>query len=196
MPSRFIDFSKPQPYVEHILRYISSGEVLDLGAGWGRNTRFFTDHGFSVTAVDDDNDAIAALRKYSASSKRPVELIQEDIRDWRPDQRRYAIVLCTMVLHFLENENEVAAVLTRVQDVTKEGGINVVSVYTSRNPAGLRPYLMSPGHIVGYYRNWTLLDTYEGLGRIYCSKSSGRPTRDFVERVTAQKGGTEGSTSE
>jgi tellurite methyltransferase len=190
MPSRFIDFSQPQPYVEHALRFVPPGEALDLGAGSGRNTRFFSDRGFSVTAVDDDDETILALRENNKSFKRPAMVIQADIRDWRPGHRRYAIVLCTMVLHFLENDDEVAAVLTHMQDATQEGGINVVSVYTSRNPAGLRPYLMPPGNLVGYYRKWTLLDTYEGLGRLYRSKDSGRSTRDYVQRVTAQKGGT------
>lgn len=187
MSLQLIDFSKPQPYVKYVLNYVKSGEALDLGAGSGRNTRFLADHGFEVTAIDDDKEAIAGLRKYRPKSKRSVKLIHADIRDWRSESCRYDLVLCTMVLHFLTNEQEFRSVLTRIQDATKDGGINVISVYTNRNQAGVRPYLIAPTRLGAYYHKWALLDTYEGLGRPYRTEGVDQPVRDYVERVTAQK---------
>lgn len=121
---------------QHAIRYLpKGGEVLDLGTGNGRNAKFFATHGFAVTALDSDEATIAALRRVCAHEQLSMRLVQADVRSWRSD-RSYAAILCTMVLHFLSSEEEVAAVLGEMRAATKKGGINVVSIYTSRNRLG------------------------------------------------------------
>ena len=45
-----LDISKNR---DLFLSYISkAGHILDLGCGSGRDSRFFLDHGYSVTAID------------------------------------------------------------------------------------------------------------------------------------------------
>jgi SAM-dependent methyltransferase len=179
-------FSHPQPYVADVLQWRSHGTLLDVGAGWGRSARYFAEHGFAVTAVDHTPNAIARLRAYGAESGRAIEVIACDLRGFTPTAQ-YDVVLCTMVLHFLSSETEVDDAISLLQRATKLGGINVVSVYTSRNPAGLRSYLAPPGTLSRHYRTWTRLDYYEGPGRWHVPPEGGARRRHCLERLTARK---------
>lgn len=178
--------SHPQPYVADLLRWRSDGRLLDVGAGWGRNARYFAEHGFAVTAVEHTPDAIARLQTYNASASRTIEIIASDLRGLRLTAQ-YDVVLCTMVLHFLSTEMEIAQAIALLQGATTAGGINVVSLYTSRNSLGLRPCLASPGTLAAAYRGWSQLDYYEGPGRWYVPPMGGSKRRHYVERMTARK---------
>jgi tellurite methyltransferase len=181
-----IYLSHPQPYVRDVLRWCNKGTLLDVGAGWGRNTRYFADRGFAVTAVDTTPDAIARLRAYSAESGHAIKVIQQDLRDLTLTTR-YDVVLCTMMLHFLSTEAEVAEAISKLQEATSADGINVVSLYTSHNPPGLKPYLAAPGALVAAYRRWLQLDYYEGPGRWHVPSGGGPRRRNYLERLTARK---------
>jgi 2-polyprenyl-3-methyl-5-hydroxy-6-metoxy-1,4-benzoquinol methylase len=185
MAASLIDVTKPQPYVAAVLQYISKGTVLDIGAGWGRNARFFADHGFSVTAVDHSPEAVAQLASYHTRAGRSITAICADIRAFTSGAT-YDVVLCTMVLHFLRSRTEVAEAVGRIQAMTKPGGLNVISLFTDRNPRGLRPYLASKNELRDYYASWKLIDAYEGLGQRFLPQPSGPPTRHYASRITAQ----------
>ncbi len=178
--------SHPQPYVRDVLRWCSRGTLLDVGAGWGRNARYFADRGFVVTAVDSTPDAVARLRALSAKSGNAIVVIQRDLRSITLTTH-YDVVLCTMALHFLSSEIEVAEAISLLQGATRAGGVNVVSLYTSRNPRGLKPYLAPPGTLSASYRRWSQLDYYEGPGRWHVPPAGGPRRRHYVERLTARK---------
>jgi SAM-dependent methyltransferase len=158
---------------------------LDLGAGFGRNARFFAEHGFVVTAVDNSPEALSSLRNLGDR----VLVIDSDIRELFPllVPRTFDVILCRMALHFLRSASEVCAAIEDMQRVTKLGGLNVVSLFTTRNPVGVRPYLMPPGELRDHYSAWKILDAYEGLSGWFQSRGGSPPVRHYVERITAQR---------
>jgi tellurite methyltransferase len=186
MAAELIDFTKPQSYVAAVLRYVKGGSMLDLGAGWGRNARFFADHHFDVTAVDNAPEAVEQLKNYRSPSGKSIHAVCADIRHFRSEDV-YDVVLCTMVLHYLDSAVEVTAALARIKTMTKPGGLNVVSMYSNRNPRGLRPYLARPDELADYYLGWDVIDAYEGLGRRFKPQSSGPPVRHYSSRITARR---------
>jgi tellurite methyltransferase len=186
MAAELIDFTKPQSYVAAVLQYVKGGSVLDLGAGWGRNARFFADHGFDVTAVDNAPQAVEYLNSYRTLGGKSIGAVCEDVRQFRSDDV-YDVVLCTMVLHYLRSTAEVAAVLAQIKAMTKPRGLNVVSTYSNRNPRGLRPYLARPSELADSYLDWDVIDAYEGLGRRFKPQPSGPPTRHYSSRITARR---------
>lgn len=163
--------------------------MLDLGAGWGRDARYFADHGFAVTAVDNRPAALASLQSYRAKKALRYSVISADIRDLPTsvELQSYDVVLCRMVLHFLRSRAEVASAIAAMQRMTNPSGINVVSLFTDRNPVGLRPYLAKPGELPAYYAGWRIVDSYEGLGRWLRPKPGALRTRHYVTRLTAQR---------
>jgi SAM-dependent methyltransferase len=145
--------------------------ILDLGSMTCANATYLAAHGHCITAVDND-DMSLGMGKFLAQEvgvpDKNLKTVQMDMRDL-PRDNKYDVVLSRMALHFLEEE-EAQATLEVMREVTNPGGFNIVSAYTSDNPAeeitmrGLR-YMFRPGELAaGYRRNgWQMHRDVEGL---------------------------------
>jgi SAM-dependent methyltransferase len=73
-------------------------KVVDVCCGMGRHARALSNHGYSVTGVDRDADAIAKARELGGSPNYVVA----DIRDYRPEPGAFdvAIVMGQSFGHF------------------------------------------------------------------------------------------------
>ena len=54
---------RPENFVSKIPELISSGSVLEIGAGEGRNALYLAEHGLDVTAQDLSEVAIEKIQK-------------------------------------------------------------------------------------------------------------------------------------
>lgn len=138
---------EPRQLVYDILKYRESGTVLDLGAGFGRHALFLAHKGFVVTAIENDEDKILSLRKKTEELGIPISIVQSDIRGFETP-RKFDIVIATMVLHFLPQQ-EVPEMVRKMQDWTTQDGLNVVSIYTEQNIENLREYLFKQNELKG-----------------------------------------------
>ena len=69
-----------------------------------------------------------------------------------------------MVLHFLANREEVAAVVHKMQDLTTHDGINVICAYSDKSQSEVRPYLLNPAELRALYDKWEILRFDEHKG--------------------------------
>lgn len=136
------------------------GEALDLGCGNGRNTLYLAKHGFRVTAVDTDGNALETLlqRANQMNVKQRVKVREASVLepidgDWD------AIVVC-FVLHHM-NRDEANTLLTRVQAHTKPNGMNAIIAWTGSgemadNIRKGRPdaYFLDRETLLDRYRLW------------------------------------------
>ncbi|HEY4496829.1 MAG TPA: methyltransferase domain-containing protein [Candidatus Paceibacterota bacterium] len=157
-----VEITEPRQIVYDILKYKDSGTVLDLGAGYGRHSLFLAHKGFKVTAVEEDEKALESLKIRANTLGVEIATAHKDIKDFESD-RKYDVVIATMVLHFL-NQNEVQDMLKKMQSWTAKGGINVVCAYTDQNIAKLRPYLFKVGELKEDYSGWEILEYGETWG--------------------------------
>ena len=148
----------PSPLVVQIAGLLSSGTVLDLGAGNGRNAFYLANQGFNVVAVDVDEERIEELKRKSDLESKKVVVVESDINAFHPTQQ-FDVVLCTMVLHFLSPDN-VKSMIEKMKEWTKKGGYNVVTAYSDKNESGKRPYLFGRNELRDYYKGWNVL-SYE-----------------------------------
>ena len=103
------------------LSYIpEGGTILDLGCGSGRDTKYFLNAGYDVTAIDGSEELCKIASKYTGITVKHMyfqELEEKESYD--------GIWACSSILHL--PKDELKKVLVKIADATIKGGI----IYTS-----------------------------------------------------------------
>ena len=107
--------------------------VLELGAGQGRDTLFFARGGFSVVALDYAASGLRSIRQKSQSLSLSVDVLCHDVRNALPFRDEsldacYSHMLYCMALTLQQLE----ALSAEVRRVLRPGGLEI---YTVRNTA-------------------------------------------------------------
>lgn len=175
--------------VKKVLVYKSGGTVLDLGAGCGRNSAFLAQQGFSVTAVEVEQEQVESLRKKSATAGLPITVIQEDMATFTSSSL-FDVILCNNSLHFCAPEN-IDGLFEKMRAMTAPQGVHVISAYTDQNPNGLRPYLFKTRELEDRYRDWKiLLYTQDADGHPSVAPkepTDNGPVKRYTTQIIAQK---------
>jgi cyclopropane fatty-acyl-phospholipid synthase-like methyltransferase len=149
----------PDKIVVEILKYKNSGEVLDIGVGYGRNAIFLVQNGFDVTGVDISKTAIELYVDLAKKKNLKVKAILSDIENFKM-KKIYDVVLSTSTLHFLK-EKEVKKVFDKIKICTKSNGLNVIEIFTKNNSSKDYPYLFENNELKAYYDDWKILSYNE-----------------------------------
>lgn len=89
---------EPSPWiVRHASLLPADGPILDLAAGSGRHTRFFSELGRSVLAVDREIGGLADLQMTSGIEVLALDL--ETAQGWPLPGRQFAAIVVTNYLH-------------------------------------------------------------------------------------------------
>jgi tellurite methyltransferase len=138
------------PVVKQAVKYVSSGEALDLGAGNGRNTMFLISQAFNVTSVDSSEKGLKILEK-KVEDKRKLKTVLSDVREFKTD-KKFDIVVAIGLLHFLSKE-EGKRLIENIQKWTKKGGVNVIGAKMSQNRMRDLPHIFEHNELKDYYKN-------------------------------------------
>jgi|SRR5271170_4263812 len=134
------------------------GRALDLGAGEGTDAIRLARLGYEVDAVEISEIAAKKIRDFAqeVNVNAKVRVFAKDILDFRPDGL-YDVVICNGVLHYVEDKK---AVISLMRDVTTEGGINVVSLWSTYTPVPECHEIVpvycddEDGLVTSSYRDW------------------------------------------
>ncbi len=91
------DIDTPSPWVARWARLARVGEALDLACGRGRHARYLASLGHSVTAIDRDAEALAALA--GVAGVRTIQADLEGGREWPLPGRVFQGIVVTNYLH-------------------------------------------------------------------------------------------------
>jgi tellurite methyltransferase len=100
--------------------------ILDAGCGGGRNLAYFLKSGFEVFAADANASAMEAVRQFSAqvAPQLPAENFRaEPIEAMTFDAESVDFVISNAVLHFASDEAQFEAMLRRMWQTLKPGGV-------------------------------------------------------------------------
>jgi 2-polyprenyl-3-methyl-5-hydroxy-6-metoxy-1,4-benzoquinol methylase len=100
--------------------------VLDAGCGGGRNLVYLLGQGADVSAVDTDPSHIENVRALAAemSPDLPADQFRaEALTDLSFQENSFDVVLCSAVLHFLEDEAAFQRALDEMFRVLRPGGL-------------------------------------------------------------------------
>jgi len=93
--------------------------IFDAGCGYGRNLAYFLREGYEVFGVDEDPQAIEAVRQLSAADNFRIEAVEAmSFPDAFAD-----VVLSSAVLHFARDDDQFEAMLRGTWRVLKPGGL-------------------------------------------------------------------------
>lgn len=157
----------PRPQIAEILKLRHSGTVLDIGAGFGNNILPLLEYDFHILATETNPDCIASLKKLALEHPNKIEVLDASLEDLNLSDK-FDVILCTMVLHFLEPADARVAI-DKMQKWTKRGGINAIMSYTSNNSVELlkehgAKFLLQPEELKQKYKNWKVLSYKEEQG--------------------------------
>ena len=143
------------PVVRDAMKYVSSGEALDLGAGNGRNTLFLISQSFKVTSVDTSEEGLNILEK-RVKEKEKLETVLSDVREFETD-KKYDLIIAIGLLHFL-SKREGSDLIKKIQRWTKRDGVNVLGAKMFQNMRGDLPHILEHNELRKYYetKEWDI----------------------------------------
>lgn len=98
----------------------NNAQILDFGCGSGRDTKYFLEHGFRVTAIDGSEELCRLASEYTGITVKQMmfqELSDINLYD--------GIWACSSILHL--QKAELKQVLKKMEQALKSNGV----VYTS-----------------------------------------------------------------
>ena len=112
-----VDFKKTQ---DRFLNCLNGNKILDFGCGSGRDTKYFLDKGYDVTAIDGSEELCKKASDYTG-----IEVKHMYFQELREREAYDGIWACSSILHL--NRIELKDVFIRMRDALTTDGI----IYTS-----------------------------------------------------------------
>lgn len=98
----------------------NNAQILDFGCGSGRDTKYFLEHGFQVTAIDGSKELCRLASEYTG-----IEVKQMLFQELSDINLYDGIWACSSILHL--QKAELKQVLKKMEQALKSNGV----VYTS-----------------------------------------------------------------
>ena len=153
---------------------LSPGKALDLGCGQGRNALFLAQHGFEVTAVDQNELALEILQSIVEQEDLEMTVGLYDINSANLKQS-YDLIVSTVVLMFLQADR-IPAIIRNMQDQTNPGGYNLIvcAMDTEDYPCQVPfSFTFKEGELADYNKDWELVKYNENPGHLHRRDENG-----------------------
>jgi tellurite methyltransferase len=179
--------------IERIPSLISSGSVLDLGAGDGRHSIFLAEKGFSVKATDLSEAALEKLQRIAQEKGVSVTTELANLATWTIDDE-YDVMIAVQIFQHLQTADALR-LMHEVKHRTRRGGVNLISLFTSTGDRYLMDREQDPGAfypedgwLKQFYAEWTVLEHVSHRGELNGPRNEdGSAKTSVVERILARK---------
>ena len=163
-------------------------KALDLGCGQGRNALFLAQHGFDVTAVDQNELALEILQSIVEQEDLEMPVGLYDINSASIGQT-YGFIVSTVVLMFLQADR-IPAIIKNMQEQTSIGGYNLIvcAMDTEDYPCSVNfPFTFKEGELANYYQDWELIKYNENPGHLHRRDENGNRIQLRFATMLAKK---------
>ncbi len=107
---------------DRFLKYVvPGGRIIDIGAGSGRDIKYFKDRGYAVEGIDASEEMCRLAADYSG-----VVVSCERIQDWQPEEKYDGIWANASLLHL--SDVEIISFLDRASSYLINDGIMYFSM--------------------------------------------------------------------
>ena len=163
-------------------------KALDLGCGQGRNALFLAQHGFDVTAVDQNELSLEMLQSIVEQEDLEMPVGLYDINSASIGQT-YDFIVSTVVLMFLQADR-IPAIIRNMQEQTSIGGYNLIvcAMDTEDFPCSVNfPFTFKEGELANYYQDWELVKYNENPGYLHRRDKNGNRIQLRFATMLAKK---------
>ena len=163
-------------------------KALDLGCGQGRNALFLAQHGFDVTAVDQNELSLEILQSIVEQEDLEMPVGIYDIHSASIGQT-YDFIVSTVVLMFLQADR-IPAIIKNMQEQTSIGGYNLIvcAMDTDDYPCSVNfPFTFKEGELANYYKDWELVKYNENPGHLHRRDENGNRIQLRFATMLAKK---------
>jgi SAM-dependent methyltransferase len=157
--------SDPDPLLKKFAHLLLAenleGPVLDLACGDGHNGLYLAGLGLPVILADRSPEALERAGKAAAPNKLPASFREIDLETGvNPlEEEYYRGILVFRYLH--------RPLIPWIKKGIRKGGLLFYETFTIDQPRYGRPhnpdFLLSPGELSGWFRDWQVLHSFEGL---------------------------------
>lgn len=119
---------RPDSIVASIPDHIEGGQVLELGAGYGRNSLYLAEKGFDVTASDFSEIGIKKLKERAEAKGLKIHASVGDALDY-DFTNNYDVIVNSFMMQHLGREDALA-LIKKFQEHTTPGGLNAILTFT------------------------------------------------------------------
>lgn len=102
---------------ERFLKYLSPGDnIIDVGAGSGRDIRYFLNRGYVVEGIDASSELCKLASEYTG-----VDVQCQTIQDWNPTGSYKGVWANASLLHL--SIEEIQNFINKMPDILRDGGV-------------------------------------------------------------------------
>lgn len=151
-------FGKPSDEIYDIACELKKGsQILDVGAGEGRNAIYLSEQGFNVDAFDISEKGIKKLNYLATKKGVYINSFICDVSNFI-FCKQYDLIIAHGILQFIDNSIR-NKFIEQMKNFTKVGGYNIISVFTNTTeiPEDLKDLMIGvfkDGEIKTYYTKW------------------------------------------
>jgi 2-polyprenyl-3-methyl-5-hydroxy-6-metoxy-1,4-benzoquinol methylase len=176
-------FGKGSLIAADILKHVKpEGKLLDLGIGQGSIAIPLGKAGFSIVGVDISKVGLSQFLKKAQKEKIVAKVIQSNFKKFIFEEM-FDVIVSNASLQFLRNKNQISKVITNIQNNTKKGGFNYISVPTQTKKAIRFPYLFkNEVELREYYKDWKIAYCDE-LEEKYSNNKIGTTARLLAKKI-------------
>ncbi|MBK7105030.1 MAG: class I SAM-dependent methyltransferase [Ignavibacteriae bacterium] len=165
----------PAKYVKELcslLDYnLENFNILDLGAGEGKNAVYLAQYGAKIIAVDISDLALSRFEQQPNYSKVNLSITKfiQDIRKISFDESTFDIVVAYGILHCLSTKLEIINYIKKIKNWIKPGGYFVGATFTNQIPVPeFQNYLeekalVQVGLIQGLFSDWQIIQVIDDI---------------------------------
>jgi 2-polyprenyl-3-methyl-5-hydroxy-6-metoxy-1,4-benzoquinol methylase len=150
--------SFPSPFAEYVANKLSKKQnILEIGCGNGRDSKFFSSKGHHVTGLDRSGEAIELCKRLY--SNEPIEFLFGAVTDIvKTNKKKYDLIYSRFVIHTMSMNEELEMLKTSYHVLNKNGQF-FLECRSINDPLSTTGEILShTERIKGHYRRFIILE--------------------------------------
>jgi tellurite methyltransferase len=120
--------------VEYVSLVETSGKVLDLGMGEGRNALYFASKGSEAEGIDISETAVNRALDYAQENGLKLRAKVSDLISFEIEENAYSLIILANVLNFFKDE-EIKQMIDNAKKGLMKGGLLYINAFDIHDPS-------------------------------------------------------------